>query len=321
MHLSDPLYAHALRLIEAGRRGEAILLVNQRAAAGDPSAWLTLALWQWEGIIVPRAFVQARALFERAGKAGHRAGRACSTNLLANGVAGPRDWKEALKRLREEARHDPPRQAASKLLAAMRLTPEGDPAKNVRGQALSTAPEVHLLPRLFSPAECDYLVRVAEPNLRPSFVVNPDTGLPQRDPTRTSDAYELQWCVEDPAIHALNRRLAAATGTAVDQGEPLQILRYGVGQEYRRHIDAVPGLENQRVLTALVYLNEGYEGGELFFPRTGLKVKGRKGDMILFRNASATGVPDLMSQHAGLPVSRGTKLLASRWIHLDSIVP
>ena len=120
--------------------------------------------------------------------------------------------------------------------------------------------------------------------------------------------------IADPAIHALNRRLAAASGTGVEQGEPLQVLRYRPGQQYRPHFDAIPGLANQRVATALVYLNEDYEGGETCFVRSGLKVKGRRGDAIVFRNTTDEGRADPASEHAGLPVTAGVKLIASRWI-------
>jgi prolyl 4-hydroxylase len=135
-----------------------------------------------------------------------------------------------------------------------------------------------------------------------------------RDPIRTSDGSTMHWLIEDPATHALNRRLAAASGTAYDRGEPLQILRYRPGQQYRNHLDFVPGAENQRILTALVYLNTAYEGGETAFVKTDLKVKGRKGDAIVFRSTRPDGRPDPMSEHAGLPVTRGEKYLASRWI-------
>lgn len=321
MDFDDPLLAHARRMIAAGGSAEAILLVQRRAAAGDPSAWFVLGCWKWEGSVLPRDMEQARSLFARAGEAGHGAASACVTNLLASGVAGERDWPRALARLRSEARSDPRRRAASKLLAKMRLTPEGDPAAIGPSRRLSSAPDVRLFPGLFTPAECDHLARSAAPNLEPSFIVDPATGRPQRDPIRTSDGCELHWFIEDPAVHALNRRLAAATATAVDQGEPLQILRYAAGQQYRTHLDGVPGLANQRVLTALVYLNHGYRGGGTAFPKAGLTVEGRRGDVLVFRNASADGRIDPMSEHAGLPVESGTKLLASRWIHQHPITP
>ena len=99
-----------------------------------------------------------------------------------------------------------------------------------------------------------------------------------------------------------------------DQGETLQLLRYAPGAQYRAHFDALAGEANQRVATVLVYLTDDYEGGETQFVRTGLAYRGRKGDALLFRNVDAGGRPDPMALHAGLPVTRGVKIIASRWI-------
>ena len=100
----------------------------------------------------------------------------------------------------------------------------------------------------------------------------------------------------------------------MDWGEPLQILRYRPGQEFKPHRDCTEDVANQRILTMLIYLNEDYSGGETFFLKTGLKVRGRRGDALLFRNADDNGAPDMDTLHAGLPVQSGEKYLASRWI-------
>jgi prolyl 4-hydroxylase len=120
-------------------------------------------------------------------------------------------------------------------------------------------------------------------------------------------------------IHALNQRIAAATATAAAQGEPLQVLRYDVGQEFRPHSDALSHDPNQRVLTTLVYLNQGYEGGETAFVQTGLAFRGAPGEALIFRNVDARGRPDPRATHAGLPVRRGVKFLASRWIRARAL--
>ena len=78
--------------------------------------------------------------------------------------------------------------------------------------------------------------------------------------------------------------------------------------------------EGANVVTFLVYLDEGYEGGETAFPALGLKVKGRAGDGLLFRNASPEGAPDQRSIHAGLPVTCGVKHVASRWIRAQPLI-
>jgi prolyl 4-hydroxylase len=155
---------------------------------------------------------------------------------------------------------------------------------------------------------------MAEPWLTPSVVVDPHSGQLVQNPVRTSDAMAFPWIAESPAVHALNRRIAAATGTTTAQGEPLQVLRYRPGGEYKPHFDAIDGLANQRILTMIVWLNEGEEGGATMFLENGLRLKGGTGDALLFRNARADGSRDPEARHAGLPVTRGEKLIASRWI-------
>ncbi len=312
MQAIHPQLAEAFALSQAGRQAEALATLERVAAAGDPEALFVLADAHWRGTLVPRDFSRGRDLFGQAGAAGHPiASRAC-TNLLASGHAGTRDWRAALVRLRAEARDDVRRGQMLRLIETMALTPEGDPRSLPPGRRLSDSPDVVLFPGLFTAAECDFLTTIAEPTYAPSMVGDADT--PDRpDPFRTSDGSTMHWLVEDPATHALNRRLAALSGTHFDQGEPLQILRYRPGQEYRRHLDFIPGVQNQRMLTALVYLNTDYTGGETCFVKTDLKVKGHKGDGLLFRNSTA-GRADPMSEHAGMPVLSGTKYLASRWI-------
>jgi prolyl 4-hydroxylase len=153
---------------------------------------------------------------------------------------------------------------------------------------------------------------VAEPTYAESLVRD-DHGGDVRGQIRTSDGSTIHWLIEDPAIHAINRRLAALSGTTVEQGEALQILRYRRGQQYHPHVDWL-GEDNARILTALIYLNDDYAGGETAFVKTGLRVQGRKGDALVFSSTNAAGGFEPLSEHAGLPVLIGTKYLASRWI-------
>ena len=64
----------------------------------------------------------------------------------------------------------------------------------------------------------------------------------------------------------------------------------------------------------LVYLNQGFEGGETDFPLLDLKFKGRKGDALMFSNVDASGAPDRRMFHAGLPPTAGEKWLLSQWV-------
>jgi prolyl 4-hydroxylase len=256
----------------------------------------------------------ALELFRRSAAAGRVDSAVIYANLLAAGVGGPRRWSEALRLLAELAKVNPRSRRELERIEAMALTDDGDPLELPAGERLCEAPAVTRFHRLFSPEECAWLAAAAEPMLEPAVVIDPGSGRQVRDPVRVCDSVGFTWPLENPAIHALNRRLAAASGTAVDRGEPLQVLRYRPGGEYRPHFDAIPGFANQRVLTFLVWLNDGYEGGETHFPTLGLKLKGRPGDALLFRNTGPDGRRDPAAGHAGLPVTAGAKLIASRWI-------
>jgi prolyl 4-hydroxylase len=317
---------------EAIHRAEAMLrhgdvqgaagLLQQAEQAGDALAARQLALWFLVGQPVRRNLAESRRLFERAAALGDEASAAVTRAFVAGGVGGPADWPRAMRLLEQAAAHDPQAAAQWRLIQAMDLSSTGDPVPEPSSKILCEAPDVRRFPALFTPAECAYLIETAKPLLQPSVVVDPRTGRQMPNPVRTSSAAGFPFTDENPAIHALNRRLAAASGTDVRAGEPLQVLRYAPGEQYHEHSDALPGVapSRQRVLTFLVYLDEDYEGGETRFPALGFEVRGRAGDGLLFRNALADGSPDSRAIHAGLPVTRGVKHLASRWIRAAPLI-
>jgi prolyl 4-hydroxylase len=303
-------------LLGERRFAEAAALLIRAAGAGEAAAQAALAHWRIVGNLVRRDLSEARRLLALAASKHDSDSGLLHAYFLASGTGGPDSWREALGALTEVAKRKG--QAAAqlqlRLLREMDLGSDGFPARPILSQKLSEAPEVAASEGFMTKAECAYLRQAGEPTLQPSMVVDPGSGNMVPHPVRSSDASMFGVYSEDLVVNALNRRIAALSGTRLDQGEPLQLLRYRPGGEYKPHMDALPAEPNQRILTVLVYLSDDYQGGETQFPRTGLSFRGRTGDALLFRNASADGRPDLLSLHAGLPVTRGTKYLASRWI-------
>jgi len=310
----------AIALANAGRNAEAFRLIRQVAAAGDAEALGVLAEMTWRGGLVEQDPKKARSLFEQAAARGNGKSNLIVTNLLASGVGGRQDWGLALERLRTEARQLPARRKALDLIEAMDLDAEGNPNSVPDGEKLSDDPEVIRFAQLLNTAECRYLMEATGNQFEPSMVYDSHRQL-VRDEIRTSDGSTIHWLIEDPAVVAVNRRIAAVSSSNYDSGEALALLRYSPGQEYRPHFDFVKGAENRRLMTALIYLNDDYEGGETAFVRTGLKVKGKTGDVILFRNDGADGGPNPLSEHAGLTITKGIKFLATRWIREDRWIP
>jgi prolyl 4-hydroxylase len=207
------------------------------------------------------------------------------------------------------------------LIGRMALTADGDPVAVPTAEPVCAAPEIGLFRALFTPEECAWLAAAARPMLAPSVVVDAASGRQLPDPVRSSDGMGFTWPLENPAVHALNRRIAAASLTRPEQGEPLQVLRYRPGEQYRTHYDFIPGFANPRLMTLIVWLNDGFGGGETHFPAARLSLRGATGDAILFRNADGEGRRDPASAHAGLPVRSGEKVIASRWIRERDFEP
>ena len=306
--------AAAAALADAGRPEAAVEALNRLAAAGDAGALFTLAAWSLRGHVVPRDEPRARDLFARAAAAGRGDAAVILSNFVANGTGGPADWPRGLAMLRDLAGTRPRSRRELAVVDGMALTPDGAPLSVPAAEILCEAPYVARARGLFAPAECAYLAAAAAPMLAPALVVDPATGRQRAHGERTGDGVGFTPPLENLAVRALVRRIAAASGTDVAHGEPLQVLRYRPGEEYRPHLDAIPGWTNQRVLTVLVWLNEDYDGGGTWFPKADLSVRGRAGDALIFRNVGSDGRADRDAIHAGLPVTRGEKMIASRWI-------
>lgn len=306
--------AQALEMAAAGRTAEARTMIERGVAADDPQACYALGLWRIEGTHVPRDLAEARRLVARAERLGLKFAARTLAAFLAAGIGGARDWPGALALLQRWADRDPLAARQLALIAAMALDDAGNPRASFAWEPLSEAPLVRRFPAFFSADEVAFLRENTAARFQPALALDEQARRFVRHPFRDAAAAAYPAVLEWPAIHALNRRIAAASGTDPAQGEPLQVLRYAPGQQYRPHLDAVPGIANQRVWTMLVALNDDYQGGATVFPRAGVSFRGSPGDGLLFRNVDADGRADLSALHAGAPVESGVKLIASRWI-------
>ena len=299
----------ANRLAASGQQQAAVDLVRGAADAGDPVALFAVANWRLFGMFGPRDEAEAHLLLDRARLGGNVEAIRLKATLLANGTGCEPDLATA-KSLLEEIR-DRDASAAEQL----RLVAQAERDANVaESERLSLDPDIRVVRKLLSDDECGYLIVAAQPALRPSFVVDPRTGGHMPHPVRTSSGMNFDPTSEDLVVRSINERLAAATGTPVECGEPLYVLRYAPGQEYKPHLDAMPSVDNQREWTVLTYLNHSYAGGETRFDLLGIEFRGEPGDALIFRNVDGAGQLDPRLRHAGVPVQSGIKWLATRWI-------
>lgn len=289
--------------------GRAIALYQQAASAGVARAWNQIAHYFRIGHGCRADGAMALAAFRRAAKKGYP-----NADKAADDV--DRELDKAQKE-RAEALSD------DDLLAAQARSGEFKPRPQCVPEVLSEAPRIAVLRNLFTAPECQHLIATSRPFLEPSRVVSQE-GRNVKDDKRTS--WEMRFYPEskDMLIWIYERRLARISETRAAQGEPLMILRYEAGQEYQTHVDffdaELPGQKalieanGQRVLTMLTYLSAVEAGGGTEFPELGITVEPDPGSTLAFYNVMPGGQPDPRTLHAGLPVQRGVKWLATRWV-------
>lgn len=184
------------------------------------------------------------------------------------------------------------------------------------------APRVILFADLLGADECEELIEMSRGKLARSSVVNAETGDYDVHPHRTSAGTHFSRG-ENALIQRIERRIAELVQCPVDRGEPLQILHYPPGGEYKPHFDyfdpALPGNEavlkhgGQRVATLVMYLNDVEAGGSTVFPQVGLDVLPRRGHGVYFAYTTEQGQLDPRTLHGGSPVSAGEKWIATKW--------
>lgn len=265
----------------------------------------------------------------------------------AEGAGVPQDWSTALDHLNRAAELGS--QLAQAELAALagdwRLSREIAAGKDAsicdwaslrravdfaawlaipRPRIASASPRVAMVEGFASPEICDWLIQRARPRLSPAKVYDHDTGGARSDGIRTNSECHFPLNESDILLLLLRARMAKITELPTDAMEAPVILHYLPGQEFLPHFDfldtSLPGYakdvaqRGQRVLTFLLCLNEGYEGGETEFPVIGKRWKGHRGSALFFWNVEPNGMPDRRTAHAGLPPTSGEKWLLSQWI-------
>ena len=245
--------------------------------------------------------------------------------LAGTGFRMPQDWGLALGQLERAAGlGSASAQAQMALLSAEGGGPDLSawlaPARIL---PLSEQPRILTLPGFVTRQACDWIIGRASERMAAAEVFDPSTGLGRRHAVRSNSACVFQLMDMDLIMVLLRERILRATGLPPYGLEPLQVLKYEPGQSFDWHVDYLtpdqPGLardmaeKGQRIATALVYLNDDYEGGETAFESTGLRHRGARGDGVLWANTLPDGRPDTLTRHAGLPPTKGVKWVVSQW--------
>lgn len=165
--------------------------------------------------------------------------------------------------------------------------------------------------------ECRGLIRLIDAARTPSQLLSPTA-----DPEfRTSESCNLR--AGDPLVRQVESKIRGLTGIVAEHGETIQGQRYAVGQQFKPHHDFFhtgeaywPEMDRsggQRTWTAMAFLNAPEEGGHTAFPEVGVKIAPRAGNVLIWNNMDADGLPNPASLHQGMPVLNGVKYIITKW--------
>ncbi len=191
-------------------------------------------------------------------------------------------------------------------------------------------PIVAIIESVMTPDECAELIELARPRLRPSTVVDPQTGTDTVAEYRHSEGMFFRPC-ENDFVARIDRRVSQLMNLPLENGEGLQVLRYGPGGHTAPHVDfLIPSnaaslasidRSGQRVATLMVYLSDVPRGGETVFPESGFTICPRKGNAVYFEYANSRQQLDARSLHAGAPVIEGEKWAVTKWMRARRFIP
>ncbi|KAM8821601.1 prolyl 4-hydroxylase subunit alpha-3 [Eudromia elegans] len=193
------------------------------------------------------------------------------------------------------------------------------PAKR---ETLRRRPFLALYHDFVSDAEAEAIKALAAPRLQRSVVASGEQQ--QKAEYRISKSAWLK-DTADPAVAALERRIAAVTGLDVraPYAEYLQVVNYGLGGHYEPHFDHATSRKSplyrmnsgNRIATVMIYLSSVEAGGSTAFIHANISVPVMKNAALFWWNLHKSGEGDGATLHGACPVLAGDKWVANKWIH------
>jgi len=178
--------------------------------------------------------------------------------------------------------------------------------------------EPQVYPNIINEDEAKYILEKSKDNFSDSLVMSGyETSI------RKSKTCWLS--KSDPTIRNIIQRVCDIDNISIDNAEDLQVVKYQPNGYYNEHHDSCCDdnstckefLERggNRIVTMVIYLNDGFEGGATKFIKLNKEIKPDKYSGILFYSMNKNKDKcHSLSMHAGLPITSGEKYIANVWL-------
>ena len=187
---------------------------------------------------------------------------------------------------------------------------------------LNLNPLIYTIDNFITDEECDHFINLSKNKLQRAFVAD-DAG-PSISSGRTGQNYWIPH-LTDTITKTVADRISDLVDYPLKNAESFQLIYYDTMQCYNSHLDGWKFdnseksrrcLESggQRMITALVYLNNVESGGNTKFTKLNLNVAPLKGRLLVFHNCiKGTNIVNDLSEHSGCHVLEGNKYAFNMW--------
>ena len=187
---------------------------------------------------------------------------------------------------------------------------------------LNLNPLIYTIDNFITDEECDHFINLSKNKLQRAFVAD-DAG-PSISSGRSGQNYWIPH-LTDTITKTVADRISDLVDYPLKNAESFQLIYYDKMQCYNTHLDGWKFdkseksrrcLESggQRMITALVYLNNVESGGNTKFTKLNLNVFPLKGRLLVFHNCiKGTNIVNDLSEHSGCHVLEGHKYAFNLW--------
>lgn len=202
------------------------------------------------------------------------------------------------------------------------------PAYEVRVLLDQDHAKVWSIDNFIAQEDCERLIHDAADRLMRATVSGPGGSSVISESRKAQQAaYSMSGGESDPLWPLYNRALEmvnhhAGFNITPEGQEPLTVIQYNIGDEYKPHCDSSCGenmnhLKGGRIATALLYCKVADEGGATTFVNSNIFVTPKPGSVVFF---SYMGKDDRrmdplkFTEHTGCPVAAGEKWITTFWM-------
>lgn len=192
---------------------------------------------------------------------------------------------------------------------------------------ISESPKIYTIDNFLSNSECEHFINISKDKFQPALVSGDNGGVISNGRTGKNCWIKHNF---DEITKNIAEKISNLVKIPLENAESYQIIYYDLNGQYRQHYDgwlfdnSEKSLRNmkyggQRLMTALVYLNDVESGGGTKFTKQNIEINSEKGKLLIFENVHAgTNLRHELSEHAGMPVIKGEKWAFNLWFREES---